>query len=263
MQNITRYLQQNQITVYITGFAGRNSKVYDRQIKISRGVSNTVSFVFKNEDQKRVDISTKTLEFTLFNSNGRILLQKSLTVLDDGSTDSTKGTAEVTFTTTDLYTVKSGYYNYSVIDRVNGVDFVTFVDTSYDAGGAVHVVDNVMPAFVPSTAVSTFLTNSLDINETKHISSAVYTDLHTGSVASLQTAVIYSTNYSGTVEVQGTNDSTVTIDTEFSTLATATVSASDTINYVNFTSHAKFVRFVWYTDPTISNGTVDKVLFRS
>ena len=60
MQTVTRYLLSNLVIGYISGYYGRNSKVYDRRITLHKGVSNPVSFTFKNEDQKAQDITTKT-----------------------------------------------------------------------------------------------------------------------------------------------------------------------------------------------------------
>ena len=68
MQTVTRYLLSNLVIGYISGYHGRNSKVYDRRITLHRGVSNPVSFTFKNEDQKAQDITTKTYEFNIIDS---------------------------------------------------------------------------------------------------------------------------------------------------------------------------------------------------
>ena len=52
MQTVQRYLLSNLVIGYISGYHGRNSKVYDRRLTLHRGVSNPVTFTFKNEDQK-------------------------------------------------------------------------------------------------------------------------------------------------------------------------------------------------------------------
>ena len=68
MQTVSRYLLSNLVIGYINGYHGRNSKVYDRRITLHKGVSNPVSFTFKNEDQKAQDITTKTYEFNIIDS---------------------------------------------------------------------------------------------------------------------------------------------------------------------------------------------------
>ena len=63
MQTVQRYLINQLVIAYISGYHGRNSKVYDRRLTLHRGVSNPVTFTFKNEDQKAQDITSKTYEF--------------------------------------------------------------------------------------------------------------------------------------------------------------------------------------------------------
>ena len=115
MQTVSRYLLSNLVIGYINGYHGRNSKVYDRRITLHKGVSNPVSFTFKNEDQKAQDITTKTYEFNIIDSETKkSALTRNLSILDDGSTISTKGTASVTITNGDLLDLDAKFYNFSV-----------------------------------------------------------------------------------------------------------------------------------------------------
>ena len=57
------------VIAYINGYHGRNSKVYDRQLKIYKGVSNPITFTFKNEDQKSQFVDAKTFEFNLIDTD--------------------------------------------------------------------------------------------------------------------------------------------------------------------------------------------------
>ena len=68
MQTVQRYLINQLVIAYISGYHGRNSKVYDRRLTLHRGVSNPISFTFKNEDQKAQDITAKTYEFNMIDS---------------------------------------------------------------------------------------------------------------------------------------------------------------------------------------------------
>ena len=62
MQTVSRYLLSQMVIAYQNGFHGRNSKVYDRRLTLHRGVTNPLTFTFKNEDQKAQDVSAKTVE---------------------------------------------------------------------------------------------------------------------------------------------------------------------------------------------------------
>ena len=61
MQTVSRYLLSQLVIAYVSGYHGRNSKVYDRRLTLHRGVSNPLTFTFKNEDQKAQDVSERTV----------------------------------------------------------------------------------------------------------------------------------------------------------------------------------------------------------
>ena len=91
MQTVSRYLLSNMVIAYINGYHGRNSKVYDRQLKLYKGVSNPITFTFKNEDQKSQFVDSRTFEFNLIDTEtNRSVLTRNLTIVDDGSSTSTK-----------------------------------------------------------------------------------------------------------------------------------------------------------------------------
>ena len=103
MQTVSRYLLSQLVIANVSGFHGRNSKVYDRRLTLHRGVSNPITFTFKNEDQKAQNITSKTYEFNLIDSESKkAVITKTLTILDDGSTVSTTGDASCTITEGDL-----------------------------------------------------------------------------------------------------------------------------------------------------------------
>lgn len=108
MQTVSRYLLDNVVIVYSSGYHGRNPMVYDRRLKLYKGVSNPLNFTFKNEDQKAQDISSSKFEFTLIDpENQRSAIFKDLTVLNtvqataavvddgDGSTAATTTTITI------------------------------------------------------------------------------------------------------------------------------------------------------------------------
>jgi hypothetical protein len=153
MQTVSRYLLNNVVIVYTSGYHGRNSTVYDRRIKLYKGVSNPLSFTFKNEDQKAQDITAKTYEFNLIDSETKqSVVTRNLTILDDGSTTSTKGTASITVTEGDLLTLDAKFYNYAIREvAADNTRTVTFADSFYNAAGTVEVLDGAYPDMIDST----------------------------------------------------------------------------------------------------------------
>ena len=81
MQTVSRYLLQQLVIANVSGFHGRNSKVYDRRLTLHRGVSKPITFTFKNEDQKAQDITSKTYEFNMIDSESKkAVITKTLTI---------------------------------------------------------------------------------------------------------------------------------------------------------------------------------------
>ena len=119
MQTVQRYLINQVVIAYQSGYHGRNSKVYDRRLTLHRGVTNPVSFTFKNEDQKAQNIVGKTYEINIIDTDSKkSVLTRTLKVIDDGSTIATKGTATVDITPGDLLKLEAKFYNYSIKQKL-------------------------------------------------------------------------------------------------------------------------------------------------
>jgi hypothetical protein len=267
MQTVSRYLLSNLVIAYTSGYHGRNSKVYDRRISLHKGVSTPVSFTFKNEDQKAQDITSKTYEFNMIDSEtSSSVLTRNLTILDDGSTTSTKGTASVTITEGDLLDLDAKFYNFSVREvKSDNSREVTYADTGYNASGTLEILDGAYPDFASSTSVSAF-TVGTDGPLTK-TSGSIDGKPGINNNKALHTIAIYTTNLSGALRVQGTMSATpansdyfdITVDGE----ATPTITFSDSSTVTNYNFYGVYsnIRFSWDND-TDNTGTIDKILYR-
>ena len=164
MQTVSRYLLSQMVIAYQNGFHGRNSKVYDRRLTLHRGVTNPLTFTFKNEDQKAQDVSAKTVESGNYyqlevvdSESQQSVITKNLTIIDDGSTVSTKGQASCEISDGDLLELDAKFHTYAIKEiKSDGSTLVTYADTSYVAGGTMEVLDGAYAQFIPSTSVSSF-----------------------------------------------------------------------------------------------------------
>ena len=266
MQTVQRYLLSNLVIGYISGYHGRNSKVYDRRLTLHRGVSNPVTFTFKNEDQKAQDITAKSYEFNIIDSETKkSALLRNLTILDDGSTTTTKGQASVTITEGDLLNLDAKFYNYSVREvKSDNSREVTYSDTGYNAAGTLEVLDGAYPDALNSTAVTSFTVTTGPLQKT---SGAIDAKPGNNNNKALHTIAVYPANFSGAFRVQGTMASTpgandwfdITMDGAGS--VTNTFTDSSTVTYYNFYGVYHSVRFSWGND-TGNTGIVDKILYR-
>ena len=266
MQTVQRYLINNLVIAYISGYHGRNTKVYDRRLTLHRGVSNPVSFTFKNEDQKAVDITAKTYELNVIDTESKkAVITKTLLILDDGSTVSTKGDASTTLTEGDLLPLEAKFYNYSVREvKSDGSREVTYADTGYAAAGSIELLDGAYPEFTASTSVTSFTASGGPLANT---SGSIDGRPGINNNKALHTIAVYTKNFTGSLKVQGTMASTpgsadffdITMDGEAS--STNTFSSSTGVTNFNFFGVYHSVRFSWDNDPS-NTGLVDKILFR-
>ena len=266
MQTVSRYLLTQLVIAYINGYHGRNSKVYDRRLTLHRGVNNPITFTFKNEDQKAQDITSKTYEFNMIDSETKkAVLTKTLTILDDGSTVSTKGDASCTITEGDLLPLDAKFYNFAVREvKSDGSREITYSDTGYAAAGTIELLDGAYPEFVTSTEVSSFTAVGGPLTYT---SGSVDARPGINNNKALHTIAVYTKNFSGTLRVQGTMSASpgssdwfdITMDGASSTANT--FSSSTTVTNYNFYGVYHNVRFSWGNDSG-NTGVIDKILYR-
>ena len=259
MQTVQRYLLSQLVIAYINGYQGRNTKVYDRRLTLHRGVNNPITFTFKNEDQKAQDITSKTYEFNIIDTESKkSVVTKTLTVLDDGSTVSTKGDASTTITEGDLLPLEAKFYNFSVREvKSDGSREVTYSDTGYASAGTIEILDGAFPEFVASTAITQFTGNGGPLQYT---SSAIDARPGINNNKALHTIAMYPQSFSGKLIVQGTMASSPS-DSDFVTVTSATFSDASSPSTLNFTGIFHSVRFSWDNDSG-NTGKIDKILYR-
>ena len=258
MQTVSRYLLDQMVIAYINGYHGRNSKVYDRRLTLHRGVNNPITFTFKNEDQKAQDIVGKEYEFNLIDTESKkSALTKTLTVLDDGSTVSTKGDASCTITEGDLLKLDAKFYNFSVKEvKTDGSREVTYADTGYAAAGTVELLDGAYPEFVESKSISQFT-----LSGDTFTSSAIAGRPGINNNQALHTIAIYPIGFSGTITIQGTMESDPQTDNDYFEITRLVLSNSSSISTLNFNGVYQNVRFK-ATRNTNNTGRIDKILYR-
>ena len=262
MQTVSRYLLSNMVIAYINGYHGRNSKVYDRQLKIYKGVSNPITFTFKNEDQKSQFVDAKTFEFNLIDTDTQqSVLTRNLTILDDGSSILTKGRASVTLTEGDLLGLDAKFYSYSIREvATDGSRTVTFTDTAYNSAGTAEVLAGGYPQFADSESIINFTKSG-----STSTSSAIDARPGMNDNSALHTVAVYPLNFAGTLTIEGTMSTepevTSTPQNQYFTISTNIIDTSDTIKYYNFNGILQGIRFVW-TNDSGNTGVIDKILYR-
>ena len=272
MQTVQRYLLSQLVIAFQNGFHGRNSKVYDRRLILHRGVTNPLTFTFKNEDQKAQDVSSKTVDSgnyyqleVIDTDSQQSVITKNLVIVDDGSTLSTKGQASCEISDGDLLDLDAKFYTYSIKEiKSDGSTLVTYADTSYVAGGTIEVLDGAYAQFLPSTSISSFTATGGPLTYT---TGKINAKPGINNNKALHTIAVYTKNFTGALRVQGTM-STSPEETDYFDITmdgasepANSFSDSTAVTSFNFTGVYQNIRFSW-GNSTGNTGVIDKILYR-
>lgn len=279
MQSLPIYLYQNNLDVILDldpDVRGVNQVMYQRDLKIQKGIKNQVRVQFKNSDQKRIPISnTGTFVFSMFDANSqRMVIQKELSVLDDGVTTSTRGLALLSLSESDTINLDRSSYTYSVKyqDPTDGTYLPAYANTYYGMNGTLYLSNDIYPVLQPSQEVSS-LQQSYNPNTQlwEFKSRALYAYPEYKSNTALQTVAFYMTNFRGTVYLQVTLNNTPDYLDKFSTIETRTYTGFSGIDYINFNGVYSYIQVMYVpargpTDSQNDNpsyyGSFDKFLYR-
>jgi len=123
---------------------------YAKPLTLHRGVDNQIQFQFLNQEQKKVDITGKSITCRILNADGtEILLDKVLTI-QLGAT----GIAALELSSADLEGIDAQKCFYSLEIPVGSFDYPVFVDQNAGARGDMNIVNSVLPSFVPSYQIT-------------------------------------------------------------------------------------------------------------
>ena len=217
MQINSLYLYPNKIDLFTSSLASwtteRYRQVYNRNLKIFRSVDNRVDLQIKNSDQKPISTTGATLVFNLLSREGQDLVWSK----DCEEVDSARGRYRIHLTSDELIDLESGFYNYSFVQETRtDIDSTNhkvikrtplYTDSQYDVIGTLEIQGDVLGEVQDSLVVNKFsYTNSFTVGETTvpyYVSSIIDAQPNINIPQSLHTLVFYSSDYEGTVTIQG------------------------------------------------------------
>ena len=259
-----------------------NRIMYQRDLKLQKGVKNKIQIQFKNSDQKFLPVLGKQFVFVIFDTvNQRNVIEKNVTILDDGTTFALRGLGEVVFSESDLNKCESVYYKFGVKELDTDGSYVpTYANTYYGVDGTLEVRHDLYPTLIPSQEVKEFERKEFQMMYNGDQSAQRY-EYYSGNLhgnpefksnAALHTAAVYMTAFKGTVLVEGTLENSPSTFGNYAVIARKEYNAFTGIDYINFNGVFSKVRFRYIpaTEPVnqVNNdtnyaGTVDKILYRS
>jgi hypothetical protein len=269
------YLYVNKLDVFTTPTdtwsTERYRRVYNRNLKIFRGVDNRIDIQVRNSDQKASNITGSTLVFNLVSQGTKhLVLQKDFTAMELAT-----GKVTVILTAEELLDLDLGFYNYSIIKEVrstiDSTDYTVtskmplYMDSQYDTVGTLEITGDVYGDISNSVNVNTFnYTNPFTQGAVEpfpfYTSEIIDARPNTSPAYPIHTFQFYTTNYTGTMEIQASLDAqgATPRETKWATVATVDLL---TERYKNVTGKYNWFRIKHI--PALNNtGTVDKILYR-
>jgi hypothetical protein len=221
MQKIQSYLYPNRIQLLINldEFSKNNQVewriVYQRTIKIYKGIDNVLEIDVKNNDQKRVSLTGKTVYMIIFDQANNEVVRYTALNLEDDSSHAGRGLARITVLGSDLENLIPQYLTFVVYTEdeiLNNIE-ILYGDSKYGARGTIELLNgiNAKPSlykkydnFRPETNYQTNQTH-VTYYYSDPIAVKFYQAVPTVEVA----LAVHVTNFIGTIEIQATNKDTI------------------------------------------------------
>lgn len=278
MQKISTYLYPNRIQLLadLAGFDVEYTNVYQRIVKIYRGIDNVVEFDIKNADQKRIELLTSPaitdIKLNVMDAAGLALPNSPYTVTPHATL---KGIAVATIPADDLAILNDQFLIYSVTATKDGADTILYGDTRFGATGKMELSGSAIPVIREDRIFKTFAAEidleGYPINHSSTIPATFYEAIPTSTLS----FTIDFTGFKGKIWIEATTDSTISVDS-FKTrglklVDTVTTYASATTGNITFDldiGDYKYFRVSYQNsdkhDVTANNlmgvtGTVDKI----
>lgn len=250
--------------------------MYQRELKVQKGLLNRIRVQFKNSDQKKISIANSlTFVFSMFDAiNQRLMVEKELEILDQGTT-STRGLALLTLTESDTLDLEKSSYTYSIkAIEPDGSQVPAYSNTYYGINGTLLLLNDVNPVLKPSVEISDLqMSFNAETDLYEYKSRAIYAEPQYNGNTALHTVALYMTGFKGTVYIKGTLNNNPDDQGYYATVDTLTYNGFTGIDYVNFNGVYSYVQ-IWVVpakgpldsdnrDNQSYRGTFDKFLYRS
>jgi hypothetical protein len=278
MLKVPVYLYNNTLDIILdTDQNNRiNNIMYQRNVSLQRGLKNTIQLQFKNSDQKLLDVSNETFVFSMFDdTNQRLLLEKPVEILDDGTSRNLRGLASVTLNERDTMGLESVYYRFSVKRQSESGSFEpAYANTYYGVGGTIQLLHDLEPILRPTTTVSQFqqyYNADFPAQQYEWLSGNLRANPEFAGVNALHTCAIYMTKYRGLVQIEATLENNPTSFGNYAIVTSRNYTQFSGIDYINFSGVFSYIRVRYIpnkspensdnNDPNYS-GSVDKIMYR-
>jgi len=263
MQKIPFYLLPNRIilTTDRTASVMEFRKVYQRIIKLYKGIDNVIELEIKNNEQRRQDVFNRTVELHFYDQD-----HKKLFVATGSAKPGTLGIMTVSIREEDLANINPQMLK--VAAKFSNEEML-YSDAQFDLFITAEVVDGFNETLEDVLETLTVFNYEFDsdgyVSEIGRFGLAQNDDNSSLPIRSIRVEIVTS-DYVEPIRVQATSDKSTAIGTRWVDIGI--IDPDDFNSNVIFSGDYLFIRFLFpkYRDQVtrkISAGTVDKIIIRN
>lgn len=261
MQKILCYLVPNRIRVIadMAGFITEYRQVYQRKIKLYKGINNVITFDVRNADQKKVDLRGQDPIANFFDTEHKLIWTKVGTV-----NPAKPALFTVTIEKNELDAIENQSLKVTTFlrnsDSTGIYEQIVYNDTQFGVGVPVDIEYGVEASFRRPEILTNFL---LNFGDQKYYSDIVpfgpvINDDVNGDSTNTTSITYYPGAFRGIVEVQATTNQSTAYGNVWTTVATNTVVNSSSFT-IDIAGNYTFIQFSFPAE----SGMFDKIVVRN
>lgn len=241
MQKIQVYLVPNRIkvTTNVTGFATEFRQVYQRKLKLYKGIDNAIEFDVRDSDQHRQNVMNYNIIVKFFDD-----LHKNLFSIQGNPIIGKPGLMSATITADDIERIDPQILKMAAFLRNDNEQQIVYSDSQFDIFADVEILDGYNNKFNPGDVIEELTVFNYEQDSKEYVSeignfgTVINNDYST--VPTRSSTFEFEGVYDGIIEVEATKDKSTSFGTTWETVAVWDTALSDA---KTVTGDYRFVRF--------------------
>jgi hypothetical protein len=218
MQRIQVYLYPNRITLVSNLDEGSAHNVewrivYQRTVKIYKGINNIIELEVRNNDQKRIELGTSELKLVLMDQSQNLINTYTAQSLEDSTI---VGLARITIPSADIAELDPQYLRFAVY-QTNAIfeNVLTYNDSQFGAIGTIQLLNGINTQTTITRKYDRW-TQMTDYNNARFeerkiykISEAIPTDGYRAIPITEMSFTLQANSFLGEFSLEGTNQEVI------------------------------------------------------
>lgn len=253
MQKIQVYLVPNRIkvTTDVTGFATEFRQVYQRKLKLYKGIDNAIEFDVRDSDQHRQNVMGYNIVVNFFDD-----LHKNLFSIQGNPVIGKPGIMTATITADDIERIDPQILKMAAYLRNDNEQQIVYSDSQFDIFADVEILDGYNNKFNPDDIIEELTVFNYEQDSKEYISeignfgTMINNDYSTVPIRSA--TFEFEGIYDGIIEIEATRDKSTAFGTTWETVAAWDTAVDNT---KTVTGDYRFVRFRITRERTSGTGS--------